>query len=311
MGQAGPRTFDTTVRPMLAKSGAPFDSDRHFFEIKWDGTRALLYVDEQGYRFLNRRLRDITDRYPELTFACDVPPGTVLDGEIVVLDANGKPSFQQLQTREQARSRLKFQTLSVATPATFVAFDQLYENFRPCFDLAWTERRSKLQKTVQSVGARLVVSDGIHGDGVSFFEQAVAEGLEGVVAKRQDSLYLPGRRSDAWIKIKRSMQIACAVIGFVPDGRGSFESLILASPDEAGQLRGVGRVGTGIDERQRHQLDELLKERVSAKPIIASSEKGIWIDPVLLCEVRFLERTGRGNLRAPVFVRLLPDEWDG
>jgi ATP-dependent DNA ligase len=128
------------VAPMLAKRGVPFDSSEHLFEIKWDGTRVLAYADSRGHRLVNRHRADVTDRYPELGFLNDLPVGTVLDGEVVVL-RQGKPDFRLLLTRNQARASLKIRSLAVCR-----------------------------------------------------------HGLEGVVAKRLDGRYRPGRR--AWIKIK-------------------------------------------------------------------------------------------------------------
>ena len=117
------------IPPMLAKAGAPFDSDSHLFEIKWDGTRSVAYIDRPCYRLLNRRQVDMVYRYPEFDFLGELPPGTVLDGEIVVLDG-GKPSFRKLLSRENVASKLKIRTLSQSMPAIYIVFDQLYDGFR-------------------------------------------------------------------------------------------------------------------------------------------------------------------------------------
>src|SRR5216683_7608953 len=114
------------VPPMLAKPGVPFDSPEHLFEVKWDGTRALAFVDSRGYRLVNRHRADVTDRYPELGLLNDLPRGIVLDGEVVVL-RQGKPDFGLLLSRNQARSPLKIQFLARILPVTYVVFDLLYE----------------------------------------------------------------------------------------------------------------------------------------------------------------------------------------
>src|SRR6266851_9948331 len=116
------------VPPMLAKPGSPFDSHEHLFEIKWDGTRVLAFIERRGYRLVNRHRADVTDRYPELGFLGTPPTGTVLDGEVVVL-RHGKPDFGLLLSRNQARAALKIQSLAWTFPATYIVFDLLYDRF--------------------------------------------------------------------------------------------------------------------------------------------------------------------------------------
>jgi bifunctional non-homologous end joining protein LigD len=125
---------------MLAKLGEPFDSENYLFEIKWDGTRTLAFVDGAGYRLVNRRRMDMNDRYPEFDFLRNLPPGTVLDGEMVVL-RDGKPDFRLLQSREQARTPLNIRSLARSHPATYVVFDLLYESYRPVMSLPLAVRR--------------------------------------------------------------------------------------------------------------------------------------------------------------------------
>jgi ATP-dependent DNA ligase len=185
---------------MLAKRGAPFDSPEHLFEIKWDGTRVLAFVDSNGYRLVNRHRADVTDRYPELRFLDHLPAGIVLDGEVVVL-RQGKPDFGLLLSRNQARASLKIQSLARTFPATYVVFDLLYNRFESLSALPLWARRQRLQAVVRAcANSRLVFSEGIVGPGRAFFEAVCRKELEGVVAKRLDSRYRPGRR--AWIKIK-------------------------------------------------------------------------------------------------------------
>src|SRR5438876_735748 len=117
------------IEPMLAKQGMAFDSDDYLFEIKWDGTRTLAFVEHGGYRLVNRRRIDMTSRYPEFSFLRELPPGTVLDGEVVVL-RDGKPSFPLLLSREQARVPLKVRSSSRSMPATYIVFDVLYQDFQ-------------------------------------------------------------------------------------------------------------------------------------------------------------------------------------
>jgi DNA ligase D-like protein (predicted ligase) len=294
------------VEPMLAKPGEPFDSADYLFEIKWDGTRTLAFVELGGYRLVNRRRIDMTDRYPEFTFLADAPAGTVLDGETIVFK-DGKPDFNMLQSREQARSPLKIRTLARSVPATFVVFDLLYERFAPLLWLPLYARRERLGQLVRKLKKpQLVLSEGVVGQGKTFFQEACRLGLEGVVAKRLKSPYLPGRRTDAWIKIKRHEIVDCLIMGFVPSGKDDFGSLIIAAEDK-GQLRCVGKVGTGFDTRLRRQLNALMWSRLRAKPLVPCKIKGRWIESGLYCRVSCMERTAGGELRAPVFEELLQE----
>ena len=203
-------TLPPSIAPMLARPGKPFDSAKHLFEVKWDGMRALAYVEAGGYRIVSRHGNDITDRFPELDSLADLPAGTVLDGELVVL-RDGKPSFSLLQTRAPLCCQHKIRTLARTTPATYVVFDQLFDRYRSLMDEPLSTRREVMLASVDHSGHRqLIASDGVVGPGISFYEHVVGEQLEGVVAKRLASRYLPGRRTGAWIKIKpRGM--ACPV----------------------------------------------------------------------------------------------------
>jgi len=188
------------VPPMLAKRGTPFDSPEHLFEIKWDGTRALAFTDTHGYRLVNRHRADVTERYPELGFLNNLPAGIVLDGEVVVL-RQGKPDFSLLLSRNQARASLKIQSLARTIPATYIVFDLLYHRFESLLVLPLWARQQRLETLVRACAdSRLVFSEGIVGQGRAYFEAVCRKGLEGVVAKRLDGRYRPGRR--AWIKIK-------------------------------------------------------------------------------------------------------------
>jgi len=190
------------IQPMLAKSGAPFDSYEHLFEIKWDGTRVLTFVDHDGYRLVNRNRANVTDRYPELGFLARLPAGTLLDGELIVLH-DGKPHFGLLLSRNQTYAPLKIHCLARMLPATYVVFDLLYDRFEPLLALPLSMRRERLEKLVQRYPhPKLVFSQGVVGPGKAFFGEVCRLGLEGVMAKSLTSCYRPGRRTDAWIKIK-------------------------------------------------------------------------------------------------------------
>ncbi len=195
-------TLPRFIRPMLARPGQPFDSPDYLFEVKWDGMRALAFVDRDGQRIVSRHGNDLTEQFPELACLAKLPPGTVLDGELVVL-REGSPDLSLLATRHQVRAPQKIRLLSRTTPAVLIVFDLLYCDYRSLMPQTLLCRRERLAAMLQDANAQQVVfSEGIVGAGRVFYEQVIARQLEGVMAKRLNSRYLPGRRSDAWLKIK-------------------------------------------------------------------------------------------------------------
>lgn len=305
----GPEMLSARLAPMLAYFSPPFDSPRHLFEIKWDGTRCLLFLDRGHIRLQNRRLEDITGRYPELAgIATDLKArNVILDGELVVLQ-DGRPSFPLLQQREQVAEPLKISLLARRMPATYVAFDLLFLDDRPRYLLPLEERRALLEGCLQE-SLRLVLSRAIPEHGRTFFAQAVAQGLEGIMAKAKDSPYLLGTRSRYWLKIKPRLTEECVVIGYTPGkgGRGeSFGALLVASP-EGGRLIYRGRVGSGFSEALLAELTgRLTALKAEGPPLSGIRVKGArWVRPELRALVSYQEKTAGGHFRAPVFVRLL------
>ncbi|HTL29011.1 MAG TPA: hypothetical protein VL282_07320, partial [Tepidisphaeraceae bacterium] len=245
---------------------------------------------------------DISHRYPELIERLrNLPPGTVIDGEIVVMQ-NGRPEFQLLQSREQARTKMKIELGSRHHPAVFICFDQLYKDYASIMTARCHERRAVLRDTLATAKQDLLVmSEGIVGHGIEYFERVCAQELEGMVAKRLDSPYLPGKRLDAWQKIKRQQSVVCAIIGYVPEGERDLRNIVLAA-DVEGTLRYVGRVGSGFSDAIRFDLLERLRPRRRTKPIVnCRVTEAIWVEPHLFCTVRFMEWTRDHHLRAPVY----------
>jgi bifunctional non-homologous end joining protein LigD len=176
----------------------------------------------------------------------------------------------------------------------------LYEEYQSIMDLTCRERRAKARALVARLGGdRIIVSDGIVARGKEYFDQAVATGLEGVVAKKLDSRYLPGKRTDCWIKIKRQLVVPCCVIGFVPEGADDFGALIIAAAAVNGELACVGKVGSGFDRRLRARVNEHLWSHLCEKPVVSSPVKGKWVEPGLYLTVKCMEWTNTGQLRAP------------
>jgi bifunctional non-homologous end joining protein LigD len=294
------------VAPMLARIGAPFDSAAHLFEIKWDGVRAMTYVEGGAHRMHGRKRRDLAGRYPELQFLAALPGGTVLDGELVVLDAAGKPDFRAVVGRENS-SADRAAAGAHRTPVAYVVFDLLFARGESLLASPLQQRRAALEQVVAAAAnPRLVLSEGVVGTGLSLFAAVQERGLEGIVGKRLDSPYRPGERTDAWQKIKAVQQLHCLILGYETDGARGFKSLIIAT-DVAGELRCVGKVGSGIDETERVELLRLLAARRVPRPLIDAGMPGEWVTPGLYCLVNFLEWTPAMALRAPVFVRLLAE----
>ena len=302
-GAVKPAALPAFIQPMLAVQGKPFDSKDYLFEVKWDGIRAMAFVEGGKYRLMSRRRIDITERYPELSCLGNLPDGTVLDGEIVAFNAEGKPDFTGLQTREQPKAAAYARALARKLPATFIAFDQLYAGGKSIMNQTCESRRRCLGATIKRCpGDRLMFSQGVNGKGIAFFRATLEQGLEGVMAKRRDSRYLPGKREGTWIKIKRQNLMICAIIGFVAEGR-DIRTLVLA-----GELKGeaayVGRVGSGIDRETNGKLYKLLTSLICEQPCIDCDQKATWVRPEVYCKVRYLEQTEAGQLRFPVFVEI-------
>jgi len=307
--------FTRKILPMLAVKGKPFSSEDFIYEIKWDGSRCIAFVDvkQKRLRLQNRRLFDITYRYPELDFFNFLNENAVLDGEIVALE-NGKPSFPLLQKREHVESRAKISILAKTIPVVYFAFDVLYtESDGWIMDLPLIERK-KILKEISSETNRIIVSEYIERAGEEFYRKAIELGLEGIMAKRKDSRYLPGKRSPAWIKMKKRNTIDCIIVGCL-EGEGerqkAFGSLVLALRDGNRYVH-VGQVGTGFDSDFLRWFSEKLREIEIDKPVIEEEiefkRRVHWVKPVYVCVVEFLETTADGKLRAPVFIRLRDDK---
>lgn len=288
---------------MLAKlAREPFDDPEYQFEVKWDGIRALAFVEGGAYRLHTRSGQRVTERYPELGFLAELPPGLVLDGELVVLK-DGRPSFADVLAREQARGERRIRQLTATNPAGYVVFDVLWAEGVSVMDRPLRERRALLETVCADVDPRLVLSEALAGSGPDVFEIVSAQGLEGVVAKRLSGRYHPGRRTDEWLKIKTFRELQCAILGWTgaPD---DVRSLIVGAVVD-GELRCVGKVGSGLGEAVRRELARAFAGRARAAPLVPCPCEGRWVEPGLYCVVSFLEFTRDGMLRAPVFRQLV------
>ncbi len=296
-----------TIAPMLARLSPPFDSPRHLYEIKWDGTRCILFIEGGKVRLQNRRLRDITYRYPEFHGLAKLfkEDGLVLDGEIVVL-REGRPVFQLLQQREHVLSPLKIAALAQRLPATYMAFDLLYWRGEDIMSWPLRKRRDLLQEILPE-SPFVVESRYVLEKGLAFFQEVVAQGLEGVMAKDLESPYLPGKRTDYWLKFKPRQRRTCVVVGYLLRPDGTLKSLLVAEKGPKGLIY-RGRVGSGIDEALSQELLHRLKALTCDEPpqLKGSPPPGaFWVRPEILVEVSFQELTNHGQFRAPVLERIL------
>lgn len=307
--------MEKRLRPMLAYSAPfPFDSDDHIFEIKWDGTRCLAFLKD-GIRLQNRRLIDITYRYPELNglYKAVKAKEAILDGELVVFH-NGKPNFYLLQQRDHEESPQRIKQLSKLYPTTFVSFDIIYLNGRTLIDRALWERKQILKDIVKDAEV-LLFTDFIEKHGKRYFSVVKQKGLEGIMAKHINSPYLLGKRSRHWLKIKTTETMVCHVCGYTV-GKGeranTFGALLLATKKgDAYFYR--GRVGTGFNYEERMTLLSLLKPlTISKPPLLENFEsfplKIVWVKPELRVIVQFKEFTQKGYLRTPSFRDIADEE---
>lgn len=287
----------------------------------WDGVRALAFIERGQARIQDRYLRDVTDRYPELRgLERQAQGGAVLDGEIVALDEDGRPDLSRLRERLAARDVSEATRLARSTPVTFQAFDILYAKGRSVMGYPLWRRKNLLQQAVRPAGS-LAVPGFLEGEGVAFFEAAREHGLEGIVAKERQSLYLRGERSAAWLKLKVHQKEEFVIGGFTYVGRmrakaprrrrEPFTSLLLGLYDEQGDLRYVGEVAGGFTEASAQEtvraLDSLAAERCPFRDEPGSQRLLFWCRPELVASVRFAEWTAQERLRFPVFEGLRPD----
>jgi bifunctional non-homologous end joining protein LigD len=278
--------------------------------------RAVTYVDAGAVRVLTRNDRDVTATYPELRGLGEAlgAHAVVLDGEVVALDDRGRPSFSVLQQRMHVQRPGR--TLLSSVPVTYLVFDVMWLDGRSLLDTPYTLRREALE-ALGLAGAHWQTPPSFPGDGASAMAASREQGLEGVLAKRVDSPYRPGRRSRDWVKVKHSRTQEVVIGGWSPGkGRrsGTIGSLLLGVPDDEGRLVYAGHVGTGFTQSM---LDDLMSRlsRLERKtsPFAADvpradARDARWTSPKVVGEVAFTEWTRDGRLRHPTWRGLRPDK---
>ncbi len=318
------------LEPMLAKPGAvpESDSEEWAYEIKWDGVRVLGFADHADWCMLSRRGEDVSARYPELEPVAEALSGhsAILDGEVVALDPEGRPRFQLIQSRMGLTSAAAVKARMRETPVDYVIFDLLHLDGRRVRDLPYLERRELLEG-LGLEGPRWRTPRYRHGGGADLLEAARRQGLEGIVAKRCDSPYRPGKRTGEWIKTRVWRRQEFVIGGYIP-GEGTRSarvgSLLVGYYDrraselgkgDTQKLHFAGGVGSGLNEKQIDFLTKELRGRERAdspfdlgRPTGPKARLAVWSEPELVCEVSWTEWTNEGTLRQPAFKGMRDDK---
>jgi DNA ligase D-like protein (predicted ligase)/DNA ligase D-like protein (predicted 3'-phosphoesterase) len=296
---------------MLARSAqAPFSSIDWIFEVKWDGIRAISYVKEE-LSIRSRNQKELIVNFPELSELKDLAKDTVLDGEIIVMK-DGKADFATLIKRSQNTKAGDIDYLARKFPATYIVFDILEIEGKELLDIPLMERKRILENSVRE-GKFVVLSLFVEETGVEYYQAALEKGVEGIMAKKKQSLYEPGKRSNGWLKIKQVKTCDCVVFGYTKgegNREGTFGSLILGLYDR-GRAVYIGKVGTGfpqeIMENLKRSLDEYKVHEETLQGVEIDREI-TWLRAGVVCEVGYQSITEDGKLRIPVFQNIREDK---
>ncbi|MEP2667465.1 MAG: non-homologous end-joining DNA ligase [Cyclobacteriaceae bacterium] len=300
------------IEPMLSDSASkPPLGDDYIYEVKWDGIRALISLDDGVIKIRSRNQNDITKQFPELNIPAFRANCGLFDAEIVCLDKTGKPEFKKVINRLMSSGDNTIEKLSKSNPVYCYVFDCLYLDGRSLINEPLLKRKEWLKDALKK-DTPYRTSEFVE-DGQSLFEAAREHNLEGIMAKDKTSRYLPGKRSDAWLKVKVRNTRECVIIGY-NEGKGNrskaFGGLHIAEL-EKGKLIYRGKVGTGFTDAAIKDIFKLItKLKETEKPIsdkVLDEKVSKWVEPKLFVEITFASFTPDKNFREPVFVRLRPD----
>lgn len=305
-----------SIAPMLATLGAPLSDPGQAIEFKWDGIRCVAFLEDGGVRLQSRNGNDVTAAYPELG-ALREPAGDralVLDGEIVALDAAGRPSFARLQQRMQVAHPAP--SLVAAVPVVYYAFDVLHLGGISTMQLPYAQRRDLLEGLGLDSAVVRVPRHFPGADPEAVMTAARAQGLEGIVVKRLASVYQPGRRSPTWIKVPINATQEVVIIGWKPgQGRraGTIGALLTAVAGPDGRLSFAGGVGTGFTQQMLTHMQDVLRPYARGTAPVPGIPREFtrgarWVEPLFVGEVAFRNWTPDGRLRHPSWRGLRPDK---
>jgi bifunctional non-homologous end joining protein LigD len=298
------------IPAMLAKeTKQPFDDKDWIFEIKWDGYRAIAEVNKTEVKLYSRNGNLFNAKYPEVVDAlAQLDVEAVFDGEIVVMDEQGNPNFQLLQHYSERR----------AHPIYYYIFDILKINNQSVMELPLVKRKELLRTLIQfhtliKKNSIIKYSDHIAEKGKEMFALMMERNIEGVMAKKADSSYLPGQRSANWLKVKYRKTIDAIICGFTePEGERKYFGALILGLMQGNTIKYIGHTGTGFDYTLLKNLYEQLKPLATSQSpfdeTVKTNTPVTWVKPILVCEVEFTEKTRDGMLRNPVFIRLRQDK---
>lgn len=302
------------ITPMLATLiDEPFDDPEWLFETKWDGARALCYLQREEIKLITRNGKEVAFRYPELAGISTSLKATeaILDGEIVTLDKRGRSVFQWLQSRIGLKDEADIAAAARTHPAIFCVFDLLYCDG---YDLrgASLKSRKDLLSTILQSSEHMRLSEHVLGKGKKQFKKAEQNQTEGIIAKLMESPYIEGR-SSSWLKIKTTLRQEVVIAGYTaPLGSRKFFGALLAGLYQGNELRYVGHIGGGFDHAALKQVYEALQrietKKSPFKTLPRTNTGARWVEPRLVCEVKFAEWTAAGLMRQPIFEGLRDDK---
>lgn len=299
--------FDTTISPMLLKNGGkPFDDKNYIFEIKFDGIRCIAFCDKNKTVLQNRRSKIINKQFPELdSIHTQCTEKCILDGEIICLNEKEVPDFNLLQKRILLKSKSSIQRQSKLIPVLYVVFDILYCKNKDLTHLPLIKRKKILNENIKE-NSYISISSFFEQNGKELFKQVQLLNLEGIVAKKKDSLYHIKERTNDWVKIKNMVFEDFLICGYTLEN-GKIKDLILGTITD-NELKYDGNVYIGAKKRDQKLIMDFAQKNKLAKPLFKNfSTQTVWISPQLICTVEYLQRTKSNQRRQPVYRGLRTD----
>ena len=301
----GGRKLSSFIEPMKAQltDQPAFDSPEWLFEIKWDGYRAIAEIDKSGNKLYSRNGLTFDKAYPKVFEALkSIKKNAIIDGEIVVFDEHGKPNFQKLQNYKN-KDKYVIQ---------YYVFDIIELEGKPVTGLTLIERKQIL-KDLLPQSKVIKYCDHVEDEGTLLFKEMQKMNLEGMIAKRKSSKYLIGKRTSDWLKIKNVQSQEAIIVGFTdPKGSRQYFGSLLIAVREKGKLVSIGNVGTGFNDKSLKDLHSKLKKLIrKTSPLdvpIKETPDITWVEPKLVCNIKFTEITDDGSVRHPVFLGLRIDK---
>ena len=295
------------IKPMLINEmQEAFDSPNYIYELKLDGERCIAYLDNDTTELRNKRNIKVLSKVPELSnIHKQVKCRCILDGELIVIK-DGKPNFYEIQRRSLMSNTFKIQLASTKLPASFTAFDILYYNDHEVIDLPLMERKRLLEKSIKE-NDRIAISRYIEKEGIKFYQLAVQNQLEGIVAKLKDSKYYLDKRTKDWIKIKNLKDDDFVVCGYILKSNGV--SSIVLGQYFTKELVYKGHVTLGMSTVDFQLIKSIPTiNTLHFNDLPSGNEDAVWIEPNLVCTVKYMMKTSNGSLRQPVFKGLRDDK---